>query len=137
VAVQRDALGNGAGLAHSHRDAEDSVGAQLALVVGAVEFEHKLINFLLLGNILTNERRRNDVINIGNSLKDTLAQEAAFIVVSQLKCFIDTSRSTAGHSSAEETALGHYFYLNRRIATAVQDLTSVNRLDGHLSKPER
>jgi hypothetical protein len=39
-------------LAHSHGHGQDGVGAQLALVVGAVQRDHQVVNALLVGGVL-------------------------------------------------------------------------------------
>ena len=52
VAEQRQAGRLGSGLGHRERDAEDGVGAELALVVGAVEAEHHAVDEALLAGVV-------------------------------------------------------------------------------------
>ena len=51
VAEQRQVGGLGGGLGDGQRDAEDGVGAERALVGGAVQVDHRLVDQPLLGGV--------------------------------------------------------------------------------------
>ena len=59
-----------AGLADGHGDAEDGVGAQLALVLGAVQLEHDLVDLLLLNGVqaVLHQLRGDDVVHVVHRL---------------------------------------------------------------------
>lgn len=62
-------LGSG-GLGNSHRDTEDGVGSELALVGGTIEVDEELIDLLLLGDIEfgLDELGGDNVVDVGDSL---------------------------------------------------------------------
>ena len=63
----------GAGLGDRERDTEDGVGAEVGLVLGAVQREQKVVNLLLLGDVkvLGDQRRRDDRVDVGHGLAHT------------------------------------------------------------------
>jgi hypothetical protein len=56
----------GAGLGDGEGDAQDGVGAKLALIVGAVQLQQKIVHSLLLRHIEVggNQRRRNHLVHV-------------------------------------------------------------------------
>jgi hypothetical protein len=58
------------GLADGHGDAEDGVGAQLALVLRAVQLEHDLVDLLLLDGVEAHahQLRGDDVVHVVHRL---------------------------------------------------------------------
>jgi hypothetical protein len=60
-------------LGDSHGDTENGVGTELALVVGSIELVHELVNLGLVldVDVLLEESRSDDVVDVGDSLEDT------------------------------------------------------------------
>ena len=66
VAIERDALLGGAGLADGQGDAEDSVGAELGLVFRSVEFQHESIDAGLIRfvKVLRDQSRADRAVDV-------------------------------------------------------------------------
>lgn len=92
VLVQGDALVGGAGLADGHGHAQDGVGAQLALVLGAVQLQHDLVNAGLVAevHVLADQGGGDDVVHVGDGLGDALAVPFGLDLVPQLQSLINT-----------------------------------------------
>lgn len=83
VSVQgNSSLGSGSS-ASSQRNSENGIGSQFALVVGAIEFDEEFIQLLLLGDILANNSRGDDLVDVLHGSADTLAHVLGFIAISQ------------------------------------------------------
>lgn len=66
-------LVGGTGLGDGHRDTEDGVGTELALVGGSIELDEEVIN-LLLGSdrdLGVDQSLGNDVVDVVDGLGDT------------------------------------------------------------------
>jgi hypothetical protein len=68
VAVERQAERVGGGLGDRQRDAEDGVGAELALVVGAVELDHRAVDLALVEASMPDERLGDLAVHVGDGL---------------------------------------------------------------------
>src|SRR3546814_8028548 len=66
------------GLADSERNTKDRIGAELGLVLGAVELDHELVDLELLRHVLANDGRRkvrNDVLDgFGHALAEEIGR---------------------------------------------------------------
>lgn len=69
--VKRKTLLSSSGLSNRKGDTQNSIGAQFALVVGAIKLNHQVIDFLLLSNILTEQFGSNLSVDVVNSLGNT------------------------------------------------------------------
>ena len=69
--VKRKTLLSSSSFSNSKGDTQNSIGAQLALVVGTIKLNHQVIDFLLLSNVLTEQFGSNVVIDVVNSLGNT------------------------------------------------------------------
>ena len=67
-------LGSGS-LGDGQTDTENSIGTQFALVWGTIKAVQEFINLRLILdiNVLLDERRADNVVNVGNSLGNTLS----------------------------------------------------------------
>ena len=84
VLEEVQAGGLGGGLGGGQGDAEDGVGAELALVGGAVELEHEAVEAALVGGVEADDLGGDDVVDVGDRLLDALAQVAALVAIAQL-----------------------------------------------------
>ena len=133
VAEQRQLRRLGRGAGDSQRDAEDRVGADLGLVVGAVQVDHRLVDQPLLGGVQPQQRRAQVVEHREHSLLDTLAAVAAGVAVATLGRLERAGGGTRGHARAGDRAVvqGH-LDLDGGVAARVQDLAGADGLDaGH------
>ena len=75
-----------ASLGNSKTDTEDGIGAQLALVWGAIEAGQELVDLWLVLDIdvLLDEGGANDVVNVGHGLGDALSEPLGLIAVAEL-----------------------------------------------------
>lgn len=115
---------SGTGLGNGHGDTEDGVGTQLALVRGTVQLDQQVVNLLLLGNGQTrvDQLLGDDVVDVGNSLQDTLADVGRLVAISQLDGLVDTGRGTRGDLAAESALFGVDVNLDGGVTSRVEDL---------------
>jgi hypothetical protein len=62
---------------YGERNGEDGIGAELGLVGSTVELHHLVVDGLLLDRVHALDGRRNDGLDVLNSLQDTLAEVPA------------------------------------------------------------
>ena len=73
VGVERDSFLGGTGLGDCQTDTENSIGPKVGLVRGAVKLDQELVHFgLVLDiNVLLDNGRSNNVVDVCDSLQDT------------------------------------------------------------------
>jgi hypothetical protein len=73
VNIKRNTLITSSSLGNSKRNTENGISTELTLVGSTIKLDEEIINGLLFGNsnLGFNELGANDIVNIGNSLKDT------------------------------------------------------------------
>eukprot|EP00754_Rhynchopus_humris_P045974 Rhum_TRINITY_DN5459_c0_g1::Rhum_TRINITY_DN5459_c0_g1_i1::g.17314::m.17314 len=130
VLVQREASVGRGGLGDGHRHTEDGVGAELALVRGAVELAHELVEGLLVHDALARQGAVQRRLHGVHGLLDTLAQVARLVAVPLLAGLPLARRRTAGHDAPEHAVGGVQLDLHRGVSTGVKDLTGVQLGDG-------
>jgi hypothetical protein len=77
-------------LRNSQRDTEDSIGTKFSLVWSSIKLDQELINLWLILNIdvLLDEGRTNNVVDVGNSLEDTLSGPLCLITIAEFDCLV-------------------------------------------------
>ncbi len=122
----------GCSLCNCERYAEDSVGAEVALGVGAVESQHGLVDSDLIKGIHANESCSDRTVYIGYGLCNALAHIAAFVTVAKLKSLVFTCRCARRNGCASKsTAFEQYVYFYCGIAAGVKYLTTCDFCDFH------
>ena len=81
VTPQRQLVRGGARAAHGHRRAENGVGAQPTLVVGAVGGNHGAVHCLLLARVFAEQKLAQLAIHILHRFKYTFAVPLRFISI--------------------------------------------------------
>ena len=81
VCVEGQTQGFGGGAGHSQRDTQDGVSAQLALVRGAVQIHHDLVNVALVQRIHPHNFGGDHVVHRSDGLQHTLAAVTGLIAV--------------------------------------------------------
>lgn len=106
VGVEGEALVGGTGLGDGHRDTEDGIGAELALVRGAVKLDHEVVNLLLRGDreLGLDEGGTDNLVDVLDGLEDALP-DVVLAAVTELDGLMGTSRGTRRDLGVEE-ALG-------------------------------
>ena len=126
VRVEARAQPDGVGLERRHRDAEQRVGAEPALVGGAVEANHRLVE-LALRQIAIAQRAGNLAVDVRDGFASRPCRDSARVAVAQLQRFALAGRRARGHRRAPaRAALEHDVDFNRGIAARVENLA---RLD--------
>ena len=126
---QLDARTGSGGVGSCKRCAKDGIGAEATLGRRAVKFDQCRVERALVGSIHSAQAVGNLAVDVTNRVRDTLAAPGR-ATVAELNCLPLTRRRTRWHSSmATRTILEHDIDLNGRIATRVEDLSSVNRGD--------
>ena len=132
IVVQSHAQGLGSSLGAGQGRAQNGVGAQAALVGGAVQLDHSLINGHLIQDVHADQALSDLGVHVLHGVLHALAQIAALVAVAELAGLIDAGGSAGGNSgTAHGAVLKIYLNLNSGIAAAVQDLTAqdVNDFD--------
>ncbi|MNE05887.1 hypothetical protein D3C80_984610 [compost metagenome] len=142
VAIQRQVRADGAGLGRSQRDAQDGVGAQTSLVVGAVQFDQGLVQTALVLGVHAGQGVEDLAVDGVDRLLDALAAPHVHVAVAQLDRLVSAGRGARGHGGAAEAAVFQGdVHLDRRITPAVDDLAGddvgdVGHVEGALSGGE-
>ncbi len=130
VAEERLAGEHRGRLRRGQRDAEDRVGAEAALVGGAVELDHLRVEPALVGRVEPCKRRGDLAVDVGDRLRDALAGPG-LAAVAQLDRLELAGRGAGGHrGQAARAGAEADFDLDGRVAARVEDLAGVNRDDG-------
>lgn len=83
---------SGTGLGNSQGNTEDGVGTKLGLVGGTIKLVEESVNLgLILDiNVLLDQSGSNDIVDVGNSLEDTLAAPLGLVAISELTSLVLT-----------------------------------------------
>ena len=129
VEGQLGRVGGGTGDGQGH--AEDGVGAELALVVGSVELDHHRIDDALLGGVVSDDLFGQSLLDVLNSLENTLAAVAILVAVAKLNG-LEVAGGGTGRNGG--TGLGRVVEndldLDGGVAARVEDLTCIDEFDG-------
>lgn len=135
VLPQRLLARGGHGMRGSQRDPQQRVGAQAALVLGAVKIDQATVQALLVGRIEVLQRLGDGAVDVVHRVAHALAQVAGLVAITQLHRFLGTGRGTRRHGrAAERTVVQRDFGLQRGIAAGVEDFAGEDLGDsGHRS----
>ena len=122
VAVQGQARLFGRRAGHGHGNGQRGVGAQAALVLGAVQVDQRLVQEGLLRGIQAQHRFGDFGVDVLHGLEHALAQVAALVAVAQLDGFARAGGCARGHGRAAHGArLQQHVAFHGGIAARVQD----------------
>mmetsp|Transcript_11301 Transcript_11301/g.41905 ORF Transcript_11301/g.41905 Transcript_11301/m.41905 type:complete len:203 (+) Transcript_11301:1007-1615(+) len=122
VLVQGDAFFRGAGFGNSHRYRQNSVRAELAFVLGAVQLDHQVVDGFLLRRVLADKRGAQNGVDVLHSFRHAFAHPLGLVPVPQLHGFVDARGGAAGGHSAEHAFVRVHVRLDRGVPPAVEDL---------------
>mmetsp|Transcript_36754 Transcript_36754/g.79631 ORF Transcript_36754/g.79631 Transcript_36754/m.79631 type:complete len:671 (+) Transcript_36754:888-2900(+) len=128
VLIKGHSAGSSTSSANCHRNCEDGIGTQFRLapspvVLGSIQlFDHEFVDAGLVCDIQPDQLRGDDGVDVGDSLQNAFAKQAALVVVSELQSLIDASGGTAGHCCAEKGQLGAEVDFDSGIASRIENL---------------
>ncbi len=121
IAVERQVGRDRRGLCDGQRDAEDGVGAEAALVVGAVERDHQLVDVALALGVEAGERVEQLAVDGVDGIADALAA-VAVAAVTPLDGFVGAGGRARGNGRpAERSVLEQDVDFDSGVAAAVQN----------------
>ena len=130
VAVERQIGRAGRRVRDGERDAEDRVGADLGLVVGAVQVEHRLVDQPLLAGVVAQQLRAELVEHAEDGLGHALAAVTALVPVTQLDGLEGAGGGARRHCRATfRTVVQDDLDLYRGVAAGVEDLAGTDELN--------
>lgn len=111
----------------SKGDTENCIGAELALVGGAVQVDHGLVDVALIVGFLADELG-GDLLDDGvNGVLDALAEVAALVAIATLDGLKRAGGRAGGNGRARSGAvLEDDLNLNGRVTARVEDLACTN-----------
>ncbi len=87
--IERDALGRGRGVGRCERNTKHRIGAQMGLVLGAVEFEQALVQTGLVVGVAPPHLGRDQRGDVADRLQHALAAVTLGVAVAQLQRLVD------------------------------------------------
>ena len=108
VCVERDTLLGSRGLCDGHGDTENGVGAQLGLVLRAIELVEEIIygGLVLDVELLLDEGGGDGVVDVADSLGDTLTIPFGLVSITEFAGLVRAGGGTRGHNGAVKAGLG-------------------------------
>ena len=131
IGIKRQAARIGGGLGDGQADAEDGIGTQAALVLGAVQLDHGEVDIALVLGIDADQFLADVLVHRVHRLQHALAQIACLVAIAQLHSLMRAGGGTRGHSGAAKAAVFQQnVHLHRGIAPAIKDFAGVDVDDG-------
>ena len=128
IAIQRNLQRLRSGPRRSQRNRKNGIRTQLALVGGAVERDHRLINQPLIRGIHPLEFRGNHGFDVGHGLQHAFAHVMALVAVAQFHGLMLAGGSARRHNGAAQcTALQNYVCFHGGVSARIQNLARPNR----------
>ncbi len=130
IAIERQAERGRGSSRCRHRNRQDGIGAQPALVLGAIEFDHLLVDGALVGGVEVGQGVGDFAVHIFYRLQYTLALVALLVAVAQLDRLVLAGGCSAGDGCTSPGSVGQGdFRLDRRIAARIENLPRPNFLN--------
>ncbi|MCY1411921.1 hypothetical protein D9M71_273170 [compost metagenome] len=127
VGIERYALGLRSGLGGSQGHGEDGVGAQLGLVLGTVQLDHRAVQSFLVSSVLAQQQVADRAVDVGHGLQNALAQVTALVAITQFQCLAGTGGSTGRRASAAyDAVLEDHIGFHGGVAAGVQNLAALD-----------
>jgi len=131
VAVQRQAGLFGGSARHGHRHGQHGVGAQAALVLGAIQVDQGLVQKGLLGGIQAQHGFADLGVDVFHRLEHALAQVTALVAVAQLNGFAAAGGRARRHGGpAHHARFEQHVAFDGGVAAAVQHFAADDVYDG-------
>lgn len=121
MCVERDTLLGGCCLCDGHGHTKDGVGAQLLLVLGAIELVQEGVNsgLVLDVDLLLDQSWGNGVVDVGDSLGDTLTTPLGLVSIAEFASLVGASGGTGRHDGTVKAGLGDDVDFDGRITLEI------------------
>ena len=106
VAVERELERGGRGAGAGHGDGEDGVGAELGLVLGAVDGDHGGVDEALVGGVHAGEFGGEDGLDVLDGVEDAFAHVVGLVAVAELDGFVLAGGGAGGDGGAAHGSAG-------------------------------
>ena len=127
IAEQRQAGVGRRGMGRGQRNAEDGVGPQLALVLGAVQFDHPPVQRGLIQGVHAGQFVGQDVVDVVDRLQHALAQVQRLVAVAKFQGLVNARARAAGNRRPAERTVGQFHVdLDGGISAAIEDLSGMD-----------
>ena len=127
VTVQRQAAVTCRRMCTGQRHAQDGVRAEFLLVLGAVEFDHPLVQADLIERVEAAQFVGDFRVHVVNRRQNPFTEVFRFVAVAKFEGLVDTGAGPAGHRRPAERAVGQIdIDLDGRISTAIENLSGTN-----------
>lgn len=118
-------------LGRGQRHAQDGIRAQTAFVVGAVQFDHDLVDLDLFGGVDAHQRLGDLAVDGGAGFQHALAHVTRLVAVTLFDRLIGTRGRARWHGSPAHCAVFQdHVDFDGGVATAVENFAGVNVYDG-------
>ena len=125
VAVERRLLRGCRRARGGHRNRQDGVGAQAALVGCAVEVDHGAVDRRLRGGVLAYYGLGDFAVDVAGGLQRAFAEVARLIAVPQFHCFVLAGGRAGRHRGPPHAAVSEMnIRFHRRIPAGIENLSS-------------
>ena len=137
VTVQGQACGLSCSLCNSKGDTENCIGAELALVRGAVQLDHDLVDTTLIGCVFVNEFGGDDLVHGVNGVLNALALVTTLVAITTLNGLECTGGCTRGNCCALKGAVfKDDLNLDGGVTAGIKDLASSDCFNAcHVNSP--
>jgi hypothetical protein len=126
VTVEREFARFSGGLGDGERHAEDGIGAELALVRGAIEIDHGLIDAELIEGIHALDFFEDGGVDVFDGLGDALAV-VLLAAIAQFDGFVGAGGSAGGNGGAAEAAvIQNHIDFDGGVAAAIVNLATLD-----------
>ena len=127
IAVKRQPRNFRGGFGGRHGHGQNRIGAQLAFIFGAVEFDHGKIDVPLSAAIHADDFRSDFMQDILHGVFDALAVVAFLVAVAKLDRFVLAGgRSRGNGGPGRDSGNSGDFSLDRGITPGIQNFSGVN-----------
>ena len=131
ICKKRHSCLRGGGLGDGQADAENCVGAEPGLVLGAIDIDHQPVDRDLVLRIAPGQGVEQLALDRVQSLAHALAEIAIGVAVAQLDRFVLAGRGARGDRGAPaDAALEFDIDFERRVAPAIEDFPAANINNG-------
>ncbi len=127
IAEQRQAGVGRRGMGRGQRNAEDGVGPQLALVLGAVQIDHPPVQGGLIQGVHAGQFVGQNVVDVVDRLEHALAQVKRLVAVAKFQGLVNARARAAGNRRPAERTVGQlHVDLDRGVSAAIKDLSGMD-----------
>lgn len=108
MGIERDALLRGGCLGNGHGDTKNGIGTQLCLVLGSIKLVQESVDsgLVLDINLLLDQCWGDLVVDVGDSLGDTLAAPFRLVSIAEFAGLVGTSGGSGRDNGAMQAGLG-------------------------------